>query len=91
MTFWYMSFVDSESDVFLGSCVVKGENEYDAMTNSWKTGANPGGAVMMVSLPRIPDEIDLNRFYPLAEMVKLGHLDLDDMGPSTRAAYEASL
>lgn len=88
-TYWYMSFVDATTDVFLGSCVVKGANEYDAMDNSWKTGTNPGGEVMMVSLSGIPDEIELNRFYPLAEMLKLGHLDIDDLGETTRAAWES--
>lgn len=88
MTYWYMSFVDGETDVFLGSVVVKGrdEAEAEAMTNSHKLGANPGGQVAMVPLPGDPPpEIEANHYYPLEEMLRLGHVDPDSLGPNTRA------
>jgi hypothetical protein len=38
----------------------------------------------------VPADIVVNRFYPLAEMIELEHLDLEDLGPNTRAAYDES-
>lgn len=89
MSLWFLSFVDPERDVFLGSVVVKGVDEAEALTNSWKCGANPGGQVAMVELPPgVEPPVEVGRFYPLAEMLALGHVSLEDLGPNTRRAAE---
>ncbi len=85
---WYLSFVDDDRDVFLGSAVVKGVDVAEAMANSWQVGVNPGCEVAVVELlDAVPDEVEPNRYYSLAEMIDLGHVELADLGLSTLAAW----
>lgn len=45
--FW-LSFVDTGTDTFLGGCLVKAEDAKAAVTKSHALGINPGGEVCMV-------------------------------------------
>lgn len=49
LSWWYLSFVDSEKG-WLGACCVEAESLQDATATAWKAGCNPGGEVLGLAL-----------------------------------------
>lgn len=71
---FYMSFCDvtkPKGQQFLGAATVQGDDEMDAVKNSWVLGINPGGEIAIVALGKIDQNTMpetgkkyLNKFVP---------------------------
>lgn len=75
MSYWWMSFCDSErpkGDKFLGALIVKADNHLEMIKRSWALHLNPGGEVMFFEIPsqyeqRIPRDWIETRLLTKAE------------------------
>jgi hypothetical protein len=53
---WYLSFVDTEDDKWLGACIVRAPAATAAAAMAHVKGCNPGGEVMIYG-PFAPDAV----------------------------------
>lgn len=76
MNRYYLSFVDTEAekDRFLGACIVEAEDTEGAIRKAWALKINPGGEIMILTVPEKAYYLPLNRLMDRAELAKYGPL-----------------
>jgi hypothetical protein len=75
MKSFYLSFADvtlPRGHQWLGACLVKAENEEEAIQTAWKADCNPGGEVLIVSPDRDPAEKWFNRLLMREDLLEMG-------------------
>lgn len=87
----WLSFVDTKVDVGMGFAIVTADSFLEAVMLSHLNGWNPGGEVLGMpfddSDPRVPS-LPADGFWTVADAVAAGLVELEDLGPNTRAAFE---
>jgi hypothetical protein len=68
---FYMSFVNTKENRFIGASLVYAESPMQAMQNAWEIGCNPGGEVMSVIPDFIPDDKWINRLLSREELKEM--------------------
>lgn len=86
MTYWWLSFADSDLPVgqqFLGAAVVEAPSFVAAVLLSHALGINPGGEVKGIELPRPPNARWRNRLLSIEDLRTLD-LELGGRGIAER-------
>jgi hypothetical protein len=64
---WWLDFVDEGK--LLGAAVVRADTIIEAVQESWRLELNPGGTVIAMDIPDIPEDM-INKFTPVKELVE---------------------
>ena len=71
MSYFWLSFRDSEENKNLGVCIVKASNFDEGITKAWSLNINPGGEVLGMAMTETQTQaqgLEINRLYTKAEM-----------------------
>jgi hypothetical protein len=95
LQWWWLSFVDTDTNSLLGACLVQAYDVVTAAKAAWDNGCNPGGQVAAWRMPSpdIEDESDSplnvygpNRLITPYELEANGETKIKDLDPELQRA-----
>ncbi len=73
MGLWYLSFVKTPDDIFLGACVVPGDDAVSAAMEASRLGCNPGGEIAAFDVTVFP-----NNPFPIGKLMSRKEIAIFD-------------